>query len=177
MIGMFRLNCDYEDQRMTAPAISFVKVATIHKSEKFICVEPLSGINGLTYREDGNCRMYLDSDATNEDLGYALLDALAKSRYDNSKEFLNPDRAMRVYQEWQNDFMTRYGYRSKREAYTSLDWCGARMSEGTISIEPHNRYKADHWKSLPPDKIVTIHVTTDPNVAGAALRLALNRCK
>jgi hypothetical protein len=162
---------------MTPPAKAFVKAATIHKSEKFICVEPLSGINGPRYHEDGNCRVYLAPNATNEDLGHALLDALTKSRYDNSKEFLNPDRATRVYQEWQNDFMTRYGYKSKREACINLDWCGARMSDATISIEPHKRYKADHWKSLPPDKIVTIPVTTDPNVAGKALRLALDRCE
>lgn len=160
---------------MKPSATPFVKVATIHKTEKFICVEPLSGVNGLRYREDEHCRVYLEPDATNEDLGHALLDALNKSRFIDSKEFLNRDRAQRVYQDWQNDFVTRY--RSLREAYTNMDWCGARMSETRISIEPHERDEPGSWRSLSRGKRVVIPVTRDAAVVGAALRLALDRCE
>jgi hypothetical protein len=162
---------------MKPPATPFEKIATIHKTGKFICVEPLSGVNGLTYREDGYCRVFLDPYAPNDDLGRALLDALNKSRFVNSKEFLNRDRAERVYQDWENDFVTRYQYGSLREACTNMDWCGARMSETTISIEPHKRDEPGSWRSLSRDKRVVIPVTTDPVVAGAALREALDRCE
>jgi GMP synthase C terminal domain/CDI immunity protein len=85
-------------------------------------------------------------------------------------------RASTAHANWQKDFMGRYGYKTKRDAYRHLDWCLAQVSDGKISIQPHLRYKPDYWKSLPPDRTVVIPATDDVSMAGAALRLALDRC-
>jgi hypothetical protein len=164
---------------MRPTQISFAKAATIHRSEKFISIEPLSGTNGLRYREDKSHRIYLEPEAINEVLGQSLLAALDRSRFvaPSEREFYRPDRAMRVYENWQKDLMARYGYRSKRDAYKNMDWCLAKMSEGKISIRPHRRDKPGYWKSLRPDGTVVIPATTDAPAVGAALRLALNRCE
>jgi len=157
----------------------FAKIATIYKTEKFISIETLSG-GMVQYREDESYRAYLELEATDEVLGQVLLTALERSRSvdpSSESEFYEPERAMRLYQNWQKDFMHRYGYKTKRDAYKDMDWCLARLSEGKISIEPHRRYKPDHWKTLPPDKTVVISATDDAVTAGAALRLALNRCE
>jgi hypothetical protein len=159
--------------------ISFVKYATIYKSKEFISVEPLSGASGLHYREDENHRIYLEPDATDDALGAVLLEALGRSRFIDpvqQRDFFNRDRATRVYENWQKDFTARYGYKSKREAHKSLDWCMARMSEENISIEPHGRDKPGYWRSLPEERTVIVPATTDVAVAGAAMRLALDRC-
>ncbi|MHB8884775.1 MAG: contact-dependent growth inhibition system immunity protein [Methylovirgula sp.] len=164
---------------MKPTGIPFAKSATIHKSEKFISIEPLSGASGLRYREDESYRTYLEPEAPNEVLGQVLLAALDRSRFvaPSEREFYKPDRAVRVYENWQKDFMARYGYKSMRNAYENMDWCIAKMSDGTISIQPHGRDKPGYWKSLPPDQTVVIPAMTNAAIVGAALRLALDRCE
>jgi hypothetical protein len=73
--------------------------------------------------------------------------------------------------------MRRYSYKTKREAYRNLDWCRAKRSEGEISLQPHKRDKPEDFRDLPPDRTVVIPAMTDAVAAGAALRLALDRCE
>lgn len=73
--------------------------------------------------------------------------------------------------------MRRYGYETKNDAYKNMNWCRAKRSEGKISIQPHKRDKPEYWRDLPPERDVVIPETRDPAVAGAALRLALDRCE
>ena len=155
----------------------FKKSATIYKSEKFISVEPLSGANILQYREDRNDWVYLEPEVCDEVLGRVLSAALERSRFVDDKAFFDPDRAMRVYANWQKDLMKRYGYKTKHAAYKNMDWCHARMFDGKISIQPHRHDKLNSWRSLAPDRTVVIPATADATAVGAALRLALERCE
>ncbi|ARN79849.1 contact-dependent growth inhibition system immunity protein [Methylocystis bryophila] len=153
--------------------------ADIHRTERFISVEPLSGYS-LIAREDDGYVIYLAPDASDAELGRALLDALGRSRFiwpPDEPEFFKAERYMRCYRDWQQDIMSRYGYRTKREAYKSMEWCRAKRSEGRTSIYPHKRDKPEYWTDLPPDRTVVIPETADAAMAGAALRLALDRCE
>jgi hypothetical protein len=165
---------------MKPPQMRFRKSATIYKSEKFIGIEALSGASALRYREDDSHMIYLEPEASNEVLGQSLLAAFKKSRFvdpSSEREFYNPERATRVYEEWQQEFMLRYDYKSKRAAFMNLDWCSARMFEGKILIQPHRRDKPGSWRSLPPEKTVVIPATEDADTVGAAVRLALEHCE
>ncbi len=125
---------------MRPAQIPFKKTATIFRSKEFISIEPLSGASALKYREDDSCGIYLEPKAIDEILGQALLDALGKSRLvdpRSERQFFDPDRAMRVDADWEKQFMGRYGYKTRREAYEHLDWCLAKMSDGKYS--PSNR--------------------------------------
>lgn len=157
--------------------LPFAQWARIHRTERFISVEPVSGYR-IIQREDEGYVVYLAPDATDDDLGQALLEALHKSRfiYPPDREFSNAERYMRCYRNWQKDFMRRYRYKTKREAYKNMDWCEVERSEGTISIKPHKRDKPEYWRDLPPEKTVVIPATTNAAIVGAALRLALDRC-
>ena len=75
------------------------------------------------------------------------------------------------------DFMQRYGYKTKRDAYKNMDWCETARSEGKIAIQPHKRIKPEHFHDLPAEKTVVIAATEDATAVGAALRLALDRCE
>jgi hypothetical protein len=163
---------------MSHVPITFRKTAAIHRSPKFISIESLSGVPGLMYEEDEPYRVYLDPGVMNELLGHTLLMALEKSRFvDNSEpEFFDPDRATRAYENWEKDVMQRYGFKSKRDAYKSLDWCEAQRFDGKIEIEPHRR-SSPGWRSLPPEKTIVIPETDDAEAVGAAVRLALSRCE
>jgi hypothetical protein len=163
---------------MSHVPIAFRKTAAIHRAPQFISVESLSGVPGLMYEEDEPYRVYLDPGVTNELLGHTLLIALNKSRFvDNSEpEFFNPDRATRAYENWEKDLMQRYGFKSKRDVYRSLDWCEGRLFDGKIEIEPHRR-GSPGWRTLAPEKTVVIPETDDAEAVGAALHLALRRCE
>ena len=154
----------------------FQQWAEVNRTERFISVEPLSGYL-IIQREDAGYVIYLAPDATDEFLGRALLEALDMSRFilpGEEPEFFKWQRYTRLYRNWQKDFMSRYRYKTKREAYRNLDWCRVERSEGEMTMRPHKRDKPEYFTDLPP---VVIPATTDPVVAGAALRLALDRCE
>jgi contact-dependent growth inhibition (CDI) system CdiI-like immunity protein len=159
--------------------LPFAQWAEIHRTDRFISVEPLSGYS-MVQREDDAYVIYLAPNAADDALGRALLEALGRSRFiwpRDEREFFEWPRYMRCYRNWQKDFMRRYGYKTKRDAYRNMDWCRVERSEGKISIQPHKRDKPEYWTDLPADRTVVIPATTDAAAAGAALRLALDRCE
>ena len=163
---------------MTSPDLPFTQWADVSRTDRFICLQPMSGYR-LIEQEDDGYAIYLLPDADNEALGRALLECLDKSRFiwPLDAHFSDWRRYMPLYKAWQKDFMRRYGYKTKREAYRNLDWCRTERSEGRISIQPHKRDKPELFRDLPPDRTVVIAATTEAVAAGAALRLALDRCE
>jgi hypothetical protein len=163
----------------SSEAFPFRQCADIHQTERFISVEPLSGYR-MIQREDDGYIAYLLPGASNDALGRALLEALDRSRFiwpPDEPEFFEWQRYMQCYRNWQKDFMRRYGYKTKREAYKNMNWCRAKRSEEKISFEPHKREKPEYWSDLPDDMTVVVPATTDAAAVGAALRLALDRCE
>lgn len=163
---------------MTSPDLPFRQWADVSRTDRFICLQPMSGYR-LIEQEDDGYAIYLPPDAADEALGRALLECLDKSRFiwPPDAQFSDWRRYMPLHKAWQKDFMRRYGYKTKREAYRSMDWCRAMRSEGRISIQPHQRDKPELFRDLPRDRTVVIAATTDAAAAGAALRLALDRCE
>jgi CDI immunity protein len=159
--------------------LPFTQWADISRTQRFISIQPLSGYSMVQPEDDGYV-IYLAPDATDNALGKGLMEALGRSRFiwpRDEPEFFKAERYMRCYRNWQKDFMQRYGYKTKRDAYKNWDWCRAKRSEGKISIQPHRRDKPEHFHNLSPEKTVVIPATDDAVAVGAALRLALDRCE
>jgi hypothetical protein len=164
---------------MTSPDLPFRQCADAHRTDRFICVQPKSG-HAMILPEDEGYAVYLPPDATDEALGQALLGCLDKSRFilpPHEPQFFEWQRYVPLYKNWQKDFMRRYGYKTKREAYRKLDWCRVKRSEGKISLQPHKRDKPEYFSDLPPERTVVIPAANDVGAAGAALRVALDRCE
>jgi hypothetical protein len=160
--------------------LPFSQWAEISRTERFISIETLSGYR-IIQREDDGFVVNLPPDATDQELGLALLQALDRSRFiwPPDPEFANAERYMRCYRDWENDVMRRYGYKTKRELNRNMDWCRAERSEGRIRIRPHEREfgKPGYWSDLPPERDVIIPETRDALAVGAAVRTALDRCE
>jgi hypothetical protein len=159
--------------------LPFRQWADIHRTDRFISVQPASGYRRALPEDDGYV-VYLPPDASDGALGHALLEALDRSRFiwpEDEPGFFEAERYMRCHRDWQKDFMRRYGYKTKRDAYKNMGWCRTKRSEGMISIQPHARDKPDYWRNLPPETTVVIPATRDAVAVGAALRLALDRCE
>jgi hypothetical protein len=134
----------------------------------------------MFHREDGRPAEYLEPAAGDERIACAVLRALEKSRFvwpPDEPDLFNADRYLKCYRDWQKDFMRRYGYRTKSEAYKSLKWCLVTRSEGKISIQPHQRDKPQYFRDMPEDQTVIIATVADITALSAALKLALDRCK
>jgi len=159
--------------------LPFTQWADVHRTERFISIEPMSGYRRALPENEAHV-IYLPPNASDDVLGRALLEALDRSRFiwpDDEPEFFEWKRFTQCSRNWQEDCMRRYGYRTKREAYNNMDWCRAERSEGKISIEPHKRDKPEYFRDLSPDRTVVVPAMDDAAAAGAALRLALDRCE
>ncbi len=160
--------------------LPFAQWASVHWTDRFISIEPLSGYR-QTLREDEGYVIYLKPDVDDETLGRGLLDALDRSRFiwpRDEPDFFDGQRYDQCYRNWEKDFMRRYSYKTKRDAYKTMNWCRAERSQGTISIRPHQRRdKPGEWRWLPPEQDVVIPATRDAAALAAALRLALERCE
>ena len=166
---------------MNAPNdVPFAQWAAIHATEKFLLINPMSGYR-RQLPEDEPHSVYLEPDAVDTTLGDAVLEALNISRFihpHTERAFFKMDRILAADKRWHQDFMRRYGYKTKRDAYKTMRYCFAERSEGNISIQPHKRdVKPALWWDLPADKTVVIPETDDPNIIGAATRLALSHCE
>jgi len=162
-----------------AKALPFRQCADVHRTERFICVMPLSGYRTMQPEDDGYV-IYLEPDASDDAVGRALLEALDRSRFippPNEPEFFKWERYTQCHRNWQHDFMRRYGYKTKRDAYKNMEWCRVKRTEAKISIMPHKRDKPEYYRSLPEEKTVVIPETRDTVTAGAAVRMALGRCE
>ena len=151
--------------------LPFRQCADIHRTDRFISVEPLSGYR-MVQREDEGYVIYLAPDAVDEELGQALLAYLDKSRFiwpPDEPQFFEWPRYMQLYRNRQQDVIAATATRPQREAYKNMDWCRQR-SDGKISIRPHKRDKPEYWRDLPPERTVVIPATPDAAAAGAALR-------
>jgi CDI immunity protein len=115
----------------------FTQWARINRTERFVSVRPLSGYRIIQPEDDGYV-IYLTPDASDEALGRALLEALTRSRFifPPDPQFSKAERYLRCIRNWQQDFMQRYGYKSKREAYKNMDWCETARSEGKFRSNP-----------------------------------------
>lgn len=160
--------------------VPFTQWATIDTTDRFFSVTPLSGYRRHLHEDEPHI-LYLEPDAADAVLGRAVLEALSKSRFihpHSDRGFFDADRTIAADKRWHRDFMQRYRYKTKRDAYKNMRYCLVKRSEGSISIQPHKRdTKPGYWWDLPPEKTVIIPETNDLNIVGAASRLALSYCE
>jgi hypothetical protein len=158
----------------------FTQWAMINVTDRFTGITPLSGY-GRTLPEDKVFTIYLPPAPTEDALGQAVLKTLKKSRFirpwDDRSNFFEMDRILAADKRWHEDFMTRYGYKTKRAAYKNMVYCRAERREGWILIKPYKRDKPGLWRDLPEDKTVLIPATDDAGIVGAAVKLALSHCE
>ncbi len=163
-----------------AYGVPFRQWASIDMTDRFIAVKPLSG-----YRrhlpEDDAFAIFLESTAAEQALGQAVLKMLDRSRFvipEDKDNFYDADRIHAADKRWHDEFMTRFRYKTKREAYKNMLYCLAERREGWILIKPHKRdKKPGMWWDLPEEKTVLIPATNDPGIVGAAVRVALSHCE
>ena len=113
--------------------LPFTQWADIYRTERFISIQPKSGYRRALPENEGYV-IYLPPDASDDVLGRSLVEALNRSRFiwpADEPEFFEWSRFTQCSRDWQNDFMKRYGYKTKRDAYKNMDWSGPKGPRGT----------------------------------------------
>jgi hypothetical protein len=162
-------------------------------NQDFFCIETYSGYGGGTDRDPKGSQSLLPSDASNESVGAALLEALSRSRFvlpePRKDVWIHPaatfdlelsdyELSAERYKTWIADLMHRYGYKTKRVLFKDMNSCTIECDDGFITIQPSHHDKLEGWGREKGDGIedVVIPADSSPEAIGAALRLAFSRC-
>ncbi|GFM38029.1 contact-dependent growth inhibition system immunity protein [Desulfovibrio psychrotolerans] len=154
----------------------------------FICVDTFSGYRGGDRRDPKGKQHLLSPEANDLELGEAVVDALAHSRwilpsrregstYPEGVEF---DMSLYDYKAnyplWVNALMERYGYKNKRALFKNMKNVSIESKNGILTLIPTHHAKLEAWEGVVEEARVVIPATSSPEEIGAALRLALSRC-
>ncbi|MCD1125600.1 CdiI family contact-dependent growth inhibition immunity protein [Jinshanibacter sp. LJY008] len=150
-------------------------------TQEFISIETYSGL-GRVRRDSLFLPHLLQSDASENDIGETILQALSDSRTLTVKEcetFFDREKGKEQYAAWIVMLMEKYGYKSKRALFKDMKNCSIHLVNNVIKISPTRHEKLEAWGRTKGDGIedVILSVDNSPAEIGAGLRLALSRCK
>lgn len=165
-------------------------MAGVYTNADFILIETNSGYRG-SVRDFRGIQNFLKSDADDGELGEAILDAMAHSRFvlgvPRTDVWLHPDvefdqelydyqKTAERYKAWKADLMARYGYKTQRALFKGMKHCLVERNNGVITLQPWHHEKLEAWSGLGIEENVTLPADSTPKEIGAALRLAFTRC-
>jgi CDI immunity protein len=159
----------------------------------FICIETWSGYRGGTSRDPKGAQHFLRPDAGHHDLGDAIIDALAHSRFvlgarrpgfvyppdvEFDMELSDYDESAKRYAAWIEDLKARYRYKTKRALFRDMKNCGIESRSGQITVRPTRHEKLEGWvgTGMGHEDHVVLPADSSADKLGEALRLAFSRC-
>jgi len=161
-------------------------------NKNFICLKTFSGYRSSQADPKG-VEHFFSPDAADKELGLAVLDTLAHSRFvlpeprkdvwihpeaTFDMELYDYDLTNQRYKKWVDGTLERYGYKTKRALFKDMKKCSIESKDGQITIRPSYHEKLEAWsgKGISESDYVTISSGSSSSDIGAALRLAFSRC-
>jgi hypothetical protein len=154
------------------------KRAGLVQTREFVCVSTQSG-RGLLRRDPQGVTQTLDVGAPDSELGSAIVQALAKSRFLSSEEaraFFDKASNIDDWEAWVRFLMTKYGYPSRKALFQQMKSCDVRRVGDAIEFLPSRHVESEAWEALDPSEALTINADATADEIGAAARIALQRC-
>lgn len=166
-------------------------------NQDFIWIETYSGYT-LTASDPLGKQYLLELTVENIDLGAALFDALAHSRFiipeifvkQNPTAWRNPEAIIvpenifereyltQRYNEWISQISKQFGYKSKRAMFKNMRSVDATKFDGNITLSPSNHERLEGWggDGISEKDNVVLPENSSPDKVGEGIRLALSRC-
>lgn len=154
---------------------------SVFENREFTQIETQSGYRGGLPDPLGK-RIRLTNPTTDEELGDAVLTALAASRFlhpNEHREFFDiRGRVVPQYEEWISGVISEYGYKSRRALFKDMKSCDIVEHDGVVTMRPTHHEKLEAWSDdgITEECLVRVSTISPPSDVGAALRLALSRC-
>jgi hypothetical protein len=158
--------------------------AQAYSNGDFVCIVTHSGYRISIFDPSGKEHRF-PSDVGELELGLAVLDALAHSRFVRPQEDAELDaelfdyrKSAERYSVWVKSLMAAYGYKTKRALFEKMKCCLIESCGGVITIRPTNHETLEGWSGdgINSEDEVTIPCTSPPAELGVALRMAFSRC-
>ena len=154
--------------------------ASAKKTPEFICVETYSG-RGRTAQDPAGKQFVLACDATNQELGAAVLQALDHSRVlslEEASAFFEYKAVKLRYEQWVADLVERYGYKTRRSLFKDMISCDIKSDGCDVVFVPTRHEKLEAWGREKGDGLqeLALPVSSCLDEIGRALRLAFDRC-
>lgn len=166
---------------MSSHSVKPRKWASAHANPKLFVIGTCSGYRG-TVSDSAGPRYDFSPNVTDEELGEAVLDCLAHSRFLDTPELraelFHPDAVARDYAAWIERLMQFGGFRTKRALFKDMMCCEIEQDGDVITIEPTHHEKLEGWSGdgLTEADRVVVSVQESPSAIGMALREAFRRC-
>jgi hypothetical protein len=157
----------------------------------FFLIETYSGYRSARVDPKGK-KHFLPPDVSDKDLGSAILDALAYSRFvlpapredvwihpevEFDSDLYDYNIGIQRSKQWVEHLMEKYGYKTKRALYKNMHTCSIERYQNLLTIHPWHHEKLEVWGGMSmKDQEVTLSADSSPSEIGAALRLAFSRC-
>lgn len=167
---------------MTEP--KYRKWASVYFNGDFYLASTSSGY-GHCVSDPAGFEGYLPHSATDDELGKAVLEAIAQSRFlrpENREEFerfFNPARIAASYAARVTFLIERYKYKTKRNLFKNMALCNITVSDGEMEISPTRHEKLESWAGIKNEGIenVILPAASSSEEIGRALRTAFSRCE
>lgn len=124
---------------------------------------------------------FLPVDASNEEIGKHLREALSLSRFVHpieNKELSLYLKDQKRYREWLESTIEKFRYKNKTQLLKGMLMVGLTLQDNKITVEPYHQRVIDGWDKegfTEADNVIVPENCTDKEL-GAAARLALSRC-
>ncbi|EBS7635639.1 DUF1436 family protein [Salmonella enterica] len=148
-------------------------------TDEFLCLETLSG-SGLYCSDPAYPCQLLPFDSDNARIGYEVLRVLQNSRIftpEESDEYLYFESMQARYDVWSAGLMEKYKYKTKRALFKSMKNCPITCVDNIINIQPTRHTRLEQWDWGGHDNdVVRLHVISEPEEIGSALKQAFECC-
>lgn len=161
-------------------------------NKDFVSIKTFSGYRSSQADPQG-VEHFFSPDVADKELGFAVLDALAHSRFvlpePRKDVWIHPEATFDMelydynltnqrYDQWVGSTLERYSYKTKRALFKDMKKCSIESNRGQITIRPSYHEKLEAWsgKGVSESDYVIIPSGSSPSDVGAALRLAFSRC-
>jgi hypothetical protein len=152
-----------------------------YASDRFYCLVTHSGYWSSAI-DSGGENIVLPPDCSDEELGAALLKALAASRMVAAGEiglFFDAKAVVARHDAWVDGLMRRFGLKTRKALFTGMNNCSVEREGSVISILPMVRHRLGAWGRTKSMELPTFNLPAEagPQEVGAALREAFSHCR
>ena len=152
-------------------------MASVAATPKLLWVRTLSGAVATRVDPRGADHVLAPA-SSDEELGAAVLDALARSRYVGTDTELGVEieRVRKHNEERLLELAPQFGYKNARAVLRSMKFCPVVVMGKEILFRPTRHTGLEHWRYLPEEFVVRLASPAGEREVGRATRLALSRC-
>ncbi|UNH38258.1 contact-dependent growth inhibition system immunity protein [Moellerella wisconsensis] len=154
--------------------------AAIYATEKFYCIETLSGYR-LLISDNLVASIYFTKQVADAEFGHVIRHALSLSRLVDPKDpdFFHRDKVAVRYKIWIAEAMDMWGYKNRKALFKKMHFCTINLLNNEIKVTPCSHEKLEAWggQGMKEEDDIILPSSVSDEALGAAVKKAFLRCR